>query len=191
MYALPWVAEGYGFQHSYQLQAIVRTMGSSGINYFYDWTSFGGARRMTCVEPITADPDHIVSPSSGEAILVSDLRNGQMTLAWKSVGGATDYLVTVERVEPGIGPQWHSRIIYHYCGPWPDDAILSISDNDRLALASLLSGAAFFEKEIRWRVDARNSTDSLPLCWTEGDRRIQHQSYPARSSDVVSISRSI
>lgn len=177
-----WPAEGYGVQHTYQARAIVQTAGTTSTNngtttttFSYDTTNFGGGVRLTCVEPVTADPNHIVMPGDHEPMLVTDLRDGVANgnLSWKSVAGATDYMVTVQPDKPGIGPTWHSSIVYHYSGATSDGATLSISNGDRLALAALLSGAAFVDQDIRWRVDARNATDSTPI-WTQGDWNVFH-----------------
>jgi len=165
-----WPAQGYGEQHTYQARAIVATATGAGTTggttYSYDTTNFGNGVRLTCVEPVTADPNHVVSPVGN--LLVSDLREGASNLSWISVAGATDYMVTVQPNSPGIGPVWHSNIIYHFSGATSDGAMLSLSDTDRLSLAALLSGPAFNNQDIRWRVDARNATDSA-LFWTEGD----------------------
>ena len=173
-----WPAEGYGTQHTYQARAIVATATGTGTTgattYSYDTTNFGNGLRLTAVEPVTADPNHIVSPSSGESVLVSDLRNGDINLSWISVAGATDYMVTVEPVAPGIGPVFQSALIFHFSGATSDGATLSLSDTDRLALAALLSSPAFSDQDIRWRVDARNATDSAPLFWTLGDWNVFH-----------------
>lgn len=173
-----WPAESYGKQHTYQARAIVMAASGTGTGgattYSYDTTNFGNSIRLTCVEPVTSDLNHIVMPGINEPVLVTDLRDGIVNLSWKSVAGATQYMVTVEPVESGIGPVWHSSIISHYSGETSDGATLSISDSDRLALAALLSGSAYTDRDVKWRVDARNHTDSLPLFWTEGDWNVFH-----------------
>ena len=173
-----WPAEGYGKQHTYQARAVVMTASGTGTGgattYSYDTTNFGNGVKLTCVEPVTADPNHIVMPSSNEPVLVSELREGNTNLSWKSVAGASEYMVTVQPVQAGIGPVWRSSIISHYTGETSDGATLSISDSDRLALAALLSGPAYVDKDIKWRVDARNQYDTPPLFWTEGDWNVFH-----------------
>lgn len=173
-----WPAEAYGKQHVYQARAIVKTATGTGQNgtttYSYDTTNFGNSIRLTAVEPVANNPAHIVSPSANEPVLVTDLRDGAINLSWISSAGANEYMVTAEPVQSGIGPVWHSSIISHYTGETSDGATLSISDADRLALAAILSSPNFVDKDIRWRVDARNSTDSQPLCWTTGGWNVFH-----------------
>lgn len=169
-----WPAEGYGIQHAYAACGIVATSTGTGVVYSYDTLSFPNVVRMTCVEPVTADPGHIVMPALGEPVLINDLRDGQMNLEWYSVAGATDYRVVVEPVNPNIGPKWQSSIIYHYSGETSDGAWLSLSSADRLMLATLLSAVGLVDQDILWRVDVRNATDTPPLFWTEGDWNVFH-----------------
>lgn len=176
-----WPAEAYGKQHTYQARAIVTTTGTGGggndddgPTFRYDTTNFGNSIRLTAVEPVTADPMHIVMPGANEPVLVTDLRDGQINLSWISSAGATEYMVTVEPVQSGLGAVWHSNIISHYSGETSDGATLSLSDADRLALAAVLSNPNLVDKDVKWRVDARNSTDSPPLFWTRGDWNVFH-----------------
>lgn len=164
-----WAPEGYGAQHTYTLRAIVMTAAGTSstgaVTYSYDTTNFGSSKRLTCIEPVTADGNHIVTPLPGEPILVSDLRSGDVNLRWKAVAGATEYMVWVEPVEPGVGPAWHSNTIYHYPGSGDE---VWLSDVDRLSLATQLSGPQYADKDMKWRVDVRNSSDSAPLFWMPG-----------------------
>jgi hypothetical protein len=166
-----WPAEYYGLQHTYEARAIVMTAGTEGgsITYSYDTFQLRNTLRMTCVEPIAADPMHIISPMSGEYLLVDDLRMGAVNFAWAPSIGASDYLVTVEPVEPGISPAWHSSIVYQFGG-----ASNALPDADRLALASYLSNPALVDRDIKWRVDARDQSDTPPLFWTEGGWNVAH-----------------
>jgi hypothetical protein len=173
-----WPAEGYGKTHTYQARAIVMTASVDATDgtptYSYDTTNFGNGVKLTAVEPITRLRDNVEMPADNEQVYVSALRDGLVTLAWTSAAGATQYQVTVQAVEPGIGPVWHSSIIAHYSGETSDAQTISISDSDRLALAAMLSGEAYKDKDIQWRVDARNQYDSAPVFWTEGDWNVFH-----------------
>jgi hypothetical protein len=166
--AYEWQPEGYGFSHTYTLCAIVAKQKGKKCSYSYDYSDFPAPVTMTCVEPVTADWDHIVSPGMYESVLVSDIRDGMTNLMWRSSGGATEYVVTVQPVDPTIGGVWHSSIVYHYTGPWSDGWTLSLSESDRLALAAWLSSPGFAFNDIMWRVDARNAEDPAPY-WTLGD----------------------
>lgn len=173
-----WPAEGYGKTHTYQARAIVMTASVDATDgtptYSYDTTNFGNGVKLTAVEPITRLRDNVQMPGDNEPVFVADLKEGIVTLAWTSAAGATQYQVTVQAVEPGIGPVWHSSIIAHYSGDTSDGQTLSISNSDRLALTAMLSGDAYKDKDIQWRVDARNQYDSAPVFWTEGDWNVFH-----------------
>lgn len=160
-----WNPEGYGTPHTYQICAILAKQMGRKTAYSYNLSQFGTSGVMTCIEKITADPQHIVMPQSGEPILVSDLRSGDMNLRWMTAAGANQYQVTAKPVDPTIGGEWHSSIIYHMAGSGDE---VSIDDSERVALAAWLNAPVFVDKDIMWRVDARNSADTEAY-WTPGD----------------------
>jgi hypothetical protein len=150
-------AEGYGVTHSYMLRVLYRdaNVTTTPPTYTYHMTSFSNTITATAVEPINAD--HILTPPNGDPLLVSQLRTGDMNLTWTSGVGATQYRVIVEPVVPGTGPTWVSSIIFAGSG-----TLVSLSDTDRLSLASALSSPLFVDKQMKWHVEDRHIGDTLP-----------------------------
>ncbi len=149
--------EGYGVTHTYQLRTLLRaqtgTDGDGNAVYGYQITDFGSSITGTAIKPLSLS--EIVSPINGESLYVSDLQDSNSNLTWTPTDGADQYRVKVWPVKPGSGPTWWSNIIYYGAG-----SQLSLDDTDRLSLASALSNPAYADKEMYWRVDARNSGDS-------------------------------
>lgn len=158
-------AESYGITHTYQLRAILRQQ--VGVDEFggpvfnYSATDLGNAIIGTAIEPV-----HVVTPSNGEPVLVSDLRAGSVNLTAGSSAGADQYRMTVEPVIAGSAPTWTSNVIY-----WASGGIVSLPDGDRLALAAQLSNPECAGQDMKWRVDARQSADTN-TAWTQGDTAV-------------------
>jgi len=157
--------EGYGITHQYQLRALLRKQ--TGVDndgaptYGYEFTKFGNYIMATAVQPVASG--FIVTPLNGESLYVSQLRTGEANLTWQPTIGADQYRVKVWPVQPGTGPTWISNVTYYGSG-----TEISLSDVDRLALASVLNNPLYVNKEMYWRVDARHTGDTTQD-WVLGD----------------------
>ena len=166
----PYVDEGYGITHQYQLRALLRT--NAGVDadgapiYGYEFTKYGSYIVATAVQPVATTS--IVSPLNGASLFVSELLTGEANLTWYPSVGGDQYRVKVWPVQPGTGPTWTSSVMYYGSG-----AEISLSDADRLSLASALSPpgnpGAYADKEMYWRVDTRHGGDTSPE-WVQGSQ---------------------
>lgn len=162
-------AEGYGTQHEYAVRVLYETSSAAGVK-LYEFSTVSGTLKATAIEPVRASdllqPEYDPT-NAAQSILLTELADGTINFRWNRKEGANAYYVVVEPINPGTMGTWDSRQIgglVYESGP-----TVELTPAQRQNLADFLIKANLSaDTVVKWRVYARNTTDTSPA-FTAGD----------------------